>query len=150
MVNLFADIFCPWHSPSGFLSASGLGCVVLLPPLTLLHHCIEKDPETWYNIHITGTCYLVSTRGFEPPAYRLGGGRSILLSYVDLIVLPIIPNNRRLCKCCLKGRPCRRIFEKRSGNLMTGNSKTCFRRGHLRPKRHLPAGKQRAIHPSKR
>ncbi len=28
-------------------------------------------------------CDLVSTGGVEPPAYRLGGGRSIHLSYVD-------------------------------------------------------------------
>lgn len=27
---------------------------------------------------------LASLRGFEPPAYRLGGGRSILLSYSDI------------------------------------------------------------------
>ena len=27
--------------------------------------------------------FLTSVRGFEPPAYRLGGGRSILLSYTD-------------------------------------------------------------------
>ena len=27
---------------------------------------------------------IASTRGFEPPTYRLGGGRSILLSYADL------------------------------------------------------------------
>ncbi len=27
---------------------------------------------------------MASLRGFEPPAYRLGGGRSILLSYSDI------------------------------------------------------------------
>ena len=33
---------------------------------------------------IFGFFYLASLRGFEPPAYRLGGGRSILLSYSDI------------------------------------------------------------------
>ena len=31
--------------------------------------------------------FLASTRGFEPPTYCLGGSCSILLSYVDIIVL---------------------------------------------------------------
>ena len=29
--------------------------------------------------------FLASLRGFEPPAYRLGGGRSIQLSYSDIV-----------------------------------------------------------------
>ena len=28
-----------------------------------------------------------SMRGFEPPTYRLGGGRSILLSYMDIFII---------------------------------------------------------------
>jgi hypothetical protein len=34
--------------------------------------------------------FLASLRGFEPPAYRLGGGRSIQLSYRDIKIENII------------------------------------------------------------
>ena len=37
-------------------------------------------------------CFLTSLRGVEPPAYRLGGGRSILLSYSDLYMIRNFPN----------------------------------------------------------
>ncbi len=33
--------------------------------------------------NLDGTAFVVSSDGFEPSAYRLGGGRSIQLSYED-------------------------------------------------------------------
>ena len=43
---------------------------------------------------------LARPAGFEPTAYRLGGGRSILLSY-GRTVHSIIPNAKQLCKAFL-------------------------------------------------
>ena len=46
----------------------------------------SRIPQKYPGI-IPGTfALLASTRGFEPPAFRLGGERSILLSYVDMIL----------------------------------------------------------------
>ena len=44
-----------------------------------------------------------SVRGFEPPAYRLGGGRSILLSYTDMgIFMGVYALKNRYHFLCLR------------------------------------------------
>ena len=42
----------------------------------------KKKPQKTKNVDFSG--FFASMRGFEPPTYRLGGGRSILLSYMDI------------------------------------------------------------------
>ena len=56
----------------------------------------EKPRRLYQNLR----GYVARPAGFEPTAYRLGGGRSILLSY-GRTVHSIIPNAKQLCKAFL-------------------------------------------------
>ena len=55
-----------------------------------------KKPKTLENKGFR-RCLLASLRGFEPPAYRLGGGRSIQLSYSDVWSSIIIARQKSNC-----------------------------------------------------
>ena len=68
-----------------------------------LHKMIKKKSTAFGKFAKNGT--LAPTRGFEPPTYRLGGGRSILLSYVgrsaSLVILtqnyPSVNKGKQKC-----------------------------------------------------
>ena len=57
---------------------------------------VSKVPKTLENKGFRH-CLLASLRGFEPPAYRLGGGRSIQLSYSDVWPSMIIARQKSNC-----------------------------------------------------
>ena len=90
-----------WTCPQ--IGASGSGFIFLEPPIRLADSQFanrvlgqssnlsgyKKSPKSLIYKGF-GRCALASLAGFEPTAFRLGGERSILLSYRDLYEIELV------------------------------------------------------------